>query len=189
MILETERLVLRPFEENDAKDVFELLKDDRIGPWCGWPAHTSIEHSRNIIKKVLMNEEVYAITLKPEGVLIGTISIKLGNDRSITTKEDEAELGFWIGVPYWRKGYACEATNELIRRCYEDLNIITIWCAYYKGNKKSKGVQEKCGFVFDHIQNNVECSLLNEIRVEYVSKLEKKNWISQKDRNKFIKQN
>jgi len=176
MILETERLILRPFSEEDTASLYESAKDERIGPWCGWPAHKSVEESRNIIKHVLMDEENYAVVLKSNNQLIGCAGLKLGNNCALTDKDNEGEIGYWIAVPYWRKGYASEATNELIRRGFEDLNLDVLWCGYYKGNEKSKGVQEKCGFKFHHILNNVNCTLLNETRVEYVSILERKKW-------------
>jgi RimJ/RimL family protein N-acetyltransferase len=43
MILTTERLILRPWEETDAEDLYEYAKDERIGPAAGWPVHTSVK--------------------------------------------------------------------------------------------------------------------------------------------------
>jgi RimJ/RimL family protein N-acetyltransferase len=176
MILETERLILRPFNEGDAEVIYESVQDERIGYWCGWPVHKSIEETRNIIKNVLMDKENYAVILKSENKLIGSAGIKLGKSCSLSAKDNEGEIGYWISVPYWRQGFASEATNELIRRSFEDLKLDTLWCGYYKGNEKSKGVQEKCGFTFHHILKDVNCSLLNEIRTEYVSILNHDTW-------------
>ena len=50
MILETERLILRPWEERDANDLFQYASHPEVGPNAGWPAHTSVENSREIIK-------------------------------------------------------------------------------------------------------------------------------------------
>ena len=50
MILETERLILRPWEERDANDLFQYASHPEVGPNAGWPAHTSVEISREIIK-------------------------------------------------------------------------------------------------------------------------------------------
>ena len=57
MILETERLILRPWEETDAEDLYEYAKDTRVGPVCGWMPHTDAENSREIIRDVLSGPE------------------------------------------------------------------------------------------------------------------------------------
>lgn len=176
MILETERLILRPFTEDDAQSLYESTIDKRIGYRCGWLAPESVEASTKIIKNVLMKEETYAITLKSDFKLIGCISLEIGCNCSLSDKENEAEIGYWIAVPYWRQGYAFEATNELIRRGFQTLNFDVLWCGYYKGNEKSKGVQEKCGFTAHHILNNVHCVALNDLRIEYVTHLDRKKW-------------
>lgn len=64
MILETERLMLRPWSESDAESLYEFAKDPRVGPIAGWPVHTSVENSRQIIKDVLSADETYAIVQK-----------------------------------------------------------------------------------------------------------------------------
>ena len=64
MTLETERLVLRPWEERDANDLFQYASHPEVGPNAGWPVHTSVENSREIIKSVLSAPETYAIVLK-----------------------------------------------------------------------------------------------------------------------------
>ena len=64
MILETERLILRPWEETDAEECYKYAKDPRVGPIAGWPVHTSEEDSRQVIRDVLMVPETYAIVLK-----------------------------------------------------------------------------------------------------------------------------
>ena len=60
MILETERLILRPWKEDDAESLYKYAKDPEVGPIAGWPVHTSVENSREIIKSVLSADETYA---------------------------------------------------------------------------------------------------------------------------------
>lgn len=64
MILETERLILRPWEEKDANDLFQYASNPEVDPIAGWPVHTSVENSREIIKSVLSAPEAYAVVLK-----------------------------------------------------------------------------------------------------------------------------
>lgn len=60
----------------------------------------------------------------------------------MTNKEDECELGYWLGKPFLGRGYMPEAAKELIRYGFEELKMSIIWCKYYDGNDKSKRVQE-----------------------------------------------
>jgi len=90
--------------------------------------------------------------------------------------EQEAEIGYWIGVPYWGQGLIPEAVRELLRRCFEDLNCTAVWCGYYDGNLKSKRVQEKCGFRYHHTEKDKLCELMGDIRTEHFTYLTKENW-------------
>ena len=91
MILETERLILRPWEETDDKECYKYAKDPRVGPIAGWSVHTSEENSRQVIRDVLMVPETYAIVLKETGLPIGSIGL---HHNDLAEKEDEAELGY-----------------------------------------------------------------------------------------------
>ena len=63
-MLETERLILRRWNENDAGDLYKYASDPDVGPIAGWPAHQSIEESRDVIKNVFNGKEAYAVYLK-----------------------------------------------------------------------------------------------------------------------------
>ena len=71
MVLNTKRLILRPWNKSDAESLYEYAKDDRVGPIAGWPVHTSVENSREIIKSVLSAPETYAVCLKDDNRAIG----------------------------------------------------------------------------------------------------------------------
>ena len=73
MTLETERLILRPWSEDDAGELYKYAKDIDVGPMAGWPVHTSVENSREIIRTVLSAPETYAVCLKETGKPIGSI--------------------------------------------------------------------------------------------------------------------
>lgn len=176
MILETERLILRPWEETDAEACFEYAKDPQVGPVTGWPVHTSVENTRQIIRDVLMVPENYAIVLKETGCLIGCIGLKFHSD--LAEKDDEAELGFWLGVPWWGKGIMPEAGREMLRHAFEDLHLERVWCGYYDGNEKSKRVQEKLGFTYRWTTENAPVPLMHETRKGHVNCMTKEEWIS-----------
>ncbi len=176
MILSTERLVLRPWRETDAESLFEYAKDDRIGPIAGWPPHQSVEESAEIIRTVFAQEGVFAVTLKEEDIAIGCIGLHRGAASNLPIGEDEGEIGYWIGVPYWGKGLIPEAMREIMRYGFEDLKLTTLWCGYFDGNAKSKRAQEKCGFRHHHTESDKPWPLLNDIRTEHVSRITKEEW-------------
>ena len=64
MKLETDRLILRPWEEGDAQSLYEYAKDDAVGPAAGWPPHRSVAESLNVIQNVLTGPQCYAICEK-----------------------------------------------------------------------------------------------------------------------------
>ena len=173
MILQTKRLILRPWSENDAEELYKYASDPEVGPPAGWPPHTSVENSREIIRTVLSAPETYAVSLKENGKPIGSVGL---HRNDLAEKDDEYELGYWIGKPFWGQGLIPEASRELLRYAFEDLGMSRIWCGYYDGNEKSHRVQEKLGFLFHHTTEGLEVKLLNEIRTGHSNLMTKERW-------------
>lgn len=171
--LETRRLILRPWDEADAEECYRYARDPRVGPIAGWPAHTSAAYSRQIIRDQLTVAETYAIVLKETGLPIGSIAL---HHKDLAEEEDEAELGYWLGVPCWGRGLATEAARELLRHAFEDLGLARVWCAYYDGNAPSKRVQEKLGFRYQWTSENVPVPQLGETRTGHVNLMTKEDW-------------
>ena len=93
-MLETKRLLLRKWKESDAEECYRYAKNPRVGPIAGWPVHTSVEISRQVIRDILAVPETYAIVLKETGLPIGSIGL---HHNDLAEKDDEAELGYWLG--------------------------------------------------------------------------------------------
>ena len=178
-MLETERLTFRTWTPGDAEELYRLAKDPEVGPIAGWPPHTSVENSRDVIKNVLAVPETYAIILKETGLPVGAISLKLGDATDMTDAEDECELGYWLGVPYWGKGLMTEAGKAILRHAFLDLGMQAVWCGYYDGNQRSKRVQEKLGFRYHHTTQNVPVPLLGETRTGHANYLTREDWLKQ----------
>ena len=176
MTLETERLTLRPWEDADAEDVYAYCKDPDVGPAAGWPAHRSVEESREAIHGVLGAPETYALCLKETGRPVGSIALKLNGHTDMTERDDECEMGYWLGKPYWGRGLMPEAVREMLRHAFEDLGMRAVWIGYYEGNDKSRRVQEKCGFRYQWRTEGIELSALNEVRTGHVSRLTREEW-------------
>ncbi|WKY42820.1 GNAT family N-acetyltransferase [Eubacteriaceae bacterium ES2] len=178
MQLETERLLLRSWKESDAEDLYRYASNPEVGPIAGWPVHTSLEDSLGIIRNVLSNPETYAVILKSEDHAVGSIGLLMGQYSNIDLLDNEGEIGYWIGQPFWGQGLIPEATRELIRYSFEDLNLQKLWCGYFDGNIKSRRAQEKCGFVYHHTDKGIPWPLMNDIRTEHITCLSKESWIA-----------
>ena len=178
--LETERLLLRRWEERDAEDLFLYAKDPEVGPIAGWPPHKNVEESREVIRNVLSGKEAYAVCWKEDGKPIGAIELKLKGHTDLTDREDACELGYWVGRPFWGQGIIPEAAAELLRHAFEDLGMREVWCGYYEGNARSKRVQEKCGFIFQWRSEDVDVPLMHEKRTGYVSRVTRGEWEERK---------
>ena len=100
MQLTTERLILRPWVETDAEDLYRYAKDDRVGPIAGWPPHSSVGNSAEIIRTVFSAPETYAVCLKEDNRAIGSIGLMIGarSDKEIPDTEGGDRLLDWRSV-------------------------------------------------------------------------------------------
>ena len=161
-IIETERLLLSHWTEEDAPEEYELAKDPYIGKMCGgWKAPENTEEAAETIRNVLQKEECYKITRKSDGTLLGCCEI-MSNSRHAAGMSANFEIGYWIGRPYWGNGYAGEAVRALLQRAFEDLDADQVWCSCYDSNTQSRRVIEKCGFRYHHTNENLFSDRLND---------------------------
>ena len=98
--METKRLILRKWTEADAENLYKYAKDPDVGPVAGWPPHKDIEESRAVIRDVFNGAECYAICEKETNQAIGAVELKLNGHTDMTNREDECELGYWLGKPF-----------------------------------------------------------------------------------------
>ena len=175
-VLMTQRLILRRWNQKDAEDLYRYASDPDVGPIAGWPPHKNPDESRAVIRDVLNGREAYAICLKEDGRAIGAIELKLNGHTDLTDRDDECEMGYWLGKPFWGRGIVPEAVTEMLRRAFEDIGMQKVWVGYYEGNSKSKRVQEKCRFRFQRKSEGVDVPLMQEKRTGYVSSLTRDQW-------------
>lgn len=186
MRFETERLILRPWTEDDAESLFEYAKDPAVGPIAGWPVHTGVENSREIIREVLSADETYAVCLKEDNRAIGSVGLIPPAQSHTKAGDDEIEIGYWIGVPFWGKGLIPEAVRKLQEHVFLDLGCSAMWCGYYDGNVKSKKCQEKCGFTYHHTEENKPCVLMGDVRTEHFTRITKDEWLIGRKTNEAV---
>ena len=174
-MIQTERLLLRPWREEDAEDLYLYAKDPDVGAPAGWRAHTDTEYSRMILRNVLCKPGVYAVCLK-DGKPIGSIGLQFAGTTDLTDREDECELGYWLGKPFWGQGIAVEAAQALLYHAFEDLGMRAVWCGYYEGNEKSRKVQRKLGFLYQRKTEGLYVKQVDEIRTGHVNLMTRERW-------------
>ena len=146
MIIKTPNMTLRPWREEDAECLHRLARNPNIGPIAGWPPHESVEDSLNIIKTVFSKKETYAIV--HEAIPIGCVGLLFHPDTNHWWGEGSAELGYWIAEEYWGNGFAFEASEVLVDRAFNELDVDRIYASYRCENAQSKRVLEKLGFKY-----------------------------------------
>lgn len=157
-VIETERLILRPWREDDAEALYRHASDARVSELALWPRHTSVEMSRAVIRDVFMtNPGNFAIVFKPTDGPIGCIGlVPPGNEHS-DIAAGEREIGYWIGHSYWGKGLTSEALAGLIGYCRNNLKLTSLLITADSRNTASHRVALKCGFVFvtDYLMDEI----------------------------------
>ncbi len=143
--LKTERLILRPFEMSDVTDVRLLAGDRAIAdttlniphPYEEGMAEQWIRtHQPRFEAGELVN---FAITMRADGELVGAIGLV------IERRFDRAELGYWVGRPYWRQGYCTEAGRSVLKFGFMELNLNRIHASHLCRNPASGRVMQKLG--------------------------------------------
>ena len=147
--IETERLTLRPFRLSDASDVQRLAGERDI-------ADTTMTipypYEDGMAEEWIAGEEAacnngksmtLAIVLHDDECLVGAVGLK------IEREHDKAELGYWIGRPFWHRGYATEAARALLDYGFSDLQLNRIQAAHMARNPPSGRVMQKLGMRFE----------------------------------------
>ena len=149
ILLETERLILRPFKQSDLRDFNEYASVPGVGEMAGWKHHETIEKTQEILDMFIKEDKTFAIVFKKNNKVIGSLGVeKYGLDDKLTEFNSYygREIGYVLSKDYWGKGIMPEAVGAVIKYLFNDLNLDFLTCGYYDFNNQSKRVQEKCGF-------------------------------------------
>ncbi|EEQ3637106.1 GNAT family N-acetyltransferase [Escherichia coli] len=164
MELLTKRLILNPFRLSDAPELQRLVCDPKLAQWTRcFSSPFSIEESvdwlNKTIQKTKLGENVtLSIHLKHGGNLIGAVSFQ---------KKDmlKAEVGYWLGVPFWRKGYCTEALGALIDFSFTTQNVTQIIARCEKDNIASQKVMIRCGMHYVNENQGVTNIKNREVKI------------------------
>ena len=145
--METERILLRHWQDSDADVLYEYAKEPEVGERAGWPPHNSREQSLEIIRTVFNNPTTWAIVLKETGKVVGAIGYGPSCDCSLPSRKGEPTVGYWVGKPYWGMGICTEALRLMIDHIRQTTTIPSLISGHFTDNPASGRVMEKCGFV------------------------------------------
>jgi ribosomal-protein-alanine N-acetyltransferase len=158
-ILETSRLILRPFALTDAADVQRLAGAREVAdttlliphPYPDGAAEQFITGTHAELEKG--ENYVFAITLRTTRELCGSMGLK------VAAKHERGELGYWIGVPYWNRGYCTEAAHAVIRFAFKTLRLNSVNAHHFVRNAASGRVLKKLGMSYEgHLRQHIKKS-------------------------------
>ena len=149
LVIETERLILRPFKQSDLHDFNEYASVPGVGEMAGWKHHETIEKTQEILDMFIKEDKTFAIVFKKNNKVIGSLGVeKYGLEEKLTEFKSYygRKIGYVLSKDYWGKGIMPEAVRAVIDYLFNDLKLDFLTCGYYDFNNQSKRVQEKCGF-------------------------------------------
>lgn len=169
--LETDRLILRQIQEEDASTVFKnWTSDDEVSKYVRWSTHKNIGETIEYIKHTIeqnKNPQNYewGIVIKETNELIGAISAFPGED-------DRIEIGYNIGRKYWRNGYTTEALKKVLEYLTNERGIHHFVCSHAVLNPASGAVMQKAGFKYvkDKVNEKFDGSQKFDTKVYYLDR-------------------
>lgn len=144
--LESERLTMTMYTLDDAKGLYEYAKNPNVGPHAGWAPHKDVAESEEIIRTMFLPAEAWAIRLKEDDRIIGTINLEPDKYRPDSNSK---ELGYSLAEDQWGKGIMTEAAKCVLKFAFTELGLDQVGICTSLVNKRSQRVIEKCGFKYE----------------------------------------
>ena len=150
--LETPRLLLRPYREDDLLDFFTFCCHPQVGPAAGWTPHKNISESKKILHSFISGGKVWAVQDKSSGHVIGSIELDRDGARNVGA-DIVLSLGYVFSSSVWGRGYATEGVRRVLRYVFTEMEnppeLISV--SHYDFNDRSKRVIKKSGFKFEGV--------------------------------------
>ena len=146
--LETARLKLRPYSDIDISELLPLIGTREVAATTLRIAHPYTEQYARAFRELAKDPDKLwlAITLRADGRQIGGIGLR------VDKVQQHAELGYWLGMPYWGQGYATEAAREMLRYAFDDLHPHRVFASHFKHNPASGRILRKIGMSYEGCQ-------------------------------------
>lgn len=147
-MIETKRLIIRPWQIDDAEALYKYASDSRVSELALWPTHESAEMSREVIEDFFIPFSSYAIVLKATNEPVGCIGLVPQGGEHHELADNEREVGYWIGHPYWGQGITTETLMAMIEFYRDSMGLKSLLITTDSKNIGSQRVAEKCGFKY-----------------------------------------
>ena len=146
VIINTKRLILRPWREEDVDDLFCYASVDGVGQMAGWMPHKDPDESHEILKGFIEGKKTFA--LERRGRVIGSLGIEEYCEEWFPEYGALRcrELGFVLAKDQWGKGLMPEAVDAVNCWLFDKMALDAVFCGHFDWNRQSARVQEKCGF-------------------------------------------
>lgn len=146
--IETERLILRPWENTDLQDLYEYASVEGVGEKAGWKHHQSIEESEQILKLFIAGKKTFALEFKENGKVIGSLGLEELDPDPVVGRFYGREIGYVLSRDYWGRGLMPEAVRAVTEYCFGTMMLDYLTCGHFLQNSQSRRVIEKTGFQF-----------------------------------------
>ena len=149
LVLEAERLLLRPLMPDDAQTIFDTwTSDPEVTKYLRWSTHESVEETKKWLqdqnkKKDETASHVWGLEIKESGQLIGSIGVVHEDD-----EPGRAEVGYCIGKAYWGQGYTTEALKCMIQYLSNEAGVKHFAAKHAVDNPASGAVMRHAGFKY-----------------------------------------
>ncbi|MCG8696541.1 MAG: GNAT family N-acetyltransferase [Bacteroidales bacterium] len=154
MQIESQRIILRPWKETDVDELATLANNRKIADNLrdGFPFPYELENARDFVQMAINAKRDLLFAVETEGRLAGGCGIMFKTD----VYRKNVEIGYWLGEPFWGKGYATEMICGLRDYIFSKLDIVRIYAEPYADNIGSRRALEKAGFNCEAVfKNNV----------------------------------
>lgn len=145
-MIETERLILRPWNQQDLDDLYEYASVPGVGEMAGWNHHKSREESERILNMFIHGKKTFALVLKDNGKIIGSLGLEEMKPDPEGQDKFGREIGYVLSKDYWGRGLMPEAVKAVIDYCFRVLKLDYMTCGHFLRNDQSRRVVEKSGF-------------------------------------------
>lgn len=148
VVLKTQRLTLRPWQEGDLADFYEYARVDGVGQMAGWLPHESMEVSKAILTHFIEGKKTFAIEYR--GKVIGSLGIEAYNEANFPELDalQGRAIGYVLSKDYWGQGIMPEAVKAVIAYLFEAVGLDFVLISHFRWNRQSARVIEKCGLKF-----------------------------------------
>ena len=148
--IETQRLILRPWEKTDLQDLYEYASVPGVGEMAGWTHHQSIKESASILDIFIAEKKTFAVVYKENNKVIGSLGLEHLDhvEEEIPPSFQGREIGYVLSKEFWGQGLMSEAVQAVVEYCFKELKYEFLTCAHFIRNNQSRRVIEKAGFQF-----------------------------------------